>query len=257
MENNSKNSLSSAIIVASILISLSVFYLGYTLQKNPINLQNQLDNNSNVQGAKDAPIAAPSQQAPQVPAIQTVSVDDDAFIGKENAPVTIIEFSDFECPFCKRFIDDAYKSIKSTYVDTGKVKLYFRDLPLSFHEPMATKMALSANCAREQGQDAGYFKMHDEIFANTATNGKGFDDTKLYAIVTKLGYNLDTFKTCMSDKSKEDEIKKDSADAASIGASGTPTFFIGKSTKDGKIQGEMVVGAQPFSAFDLVIKKYL
>ncbi len=102
-----------------------------------------------------------------------VSVDDDPVLGSANAPVTLIEFSDYECPFCKRHYSETYPQLKKDYIDTGKVKLVFRDLPLSFHDPVATIEAEAANCAREQGGDEAYWKMHDAIFTNTKSNGEG------------------------------------------------------------------------------------
>lgn len=89
-----------------------------------------------------------------------ISNDDDPVLGDANAAVTMVEFSDYECPFCKRFYDDTLAQIKSTYIDTGKLKLVYRDYPLSFH-PGAEPAAQAANCAGEQGK---YWEMHDKIF---------------------------------------------------------------------------------------------
>ncbi len=186
-----------------------------------------------------------------------VSIDDDPVLGDKNAKVTLIEFSDYECPFCKRHFDESFARIKKEYIDTGKVKLVFRDLPLSFHDPMATKEAIAANCAREQGGDNTYFQYHDEIFKRTKSNGNGLTEEDLYTIATDLGLNADTLKTCVDSEKYKDEVSKDLADATTIGAGGTPTFFIGKSSADGVITGTMLVGAQPLSAFQTEIEKQL
>lgn len=199
--------------------------------------------------------AAPNQ--PQQPTTGTASIDDDPILGDKNAPITLIEFSDYECPFCKRYFDQTFGEIKTKYIDTGKVKLVFRDLPLSFHDPMATKEAVAANCARKQGGDTTYFKYHDEIFKRTTSNGNGLDDAKIKTIATDIGLNLGQFESCLQDKVMEDEIKKDLADAGKAGATGTPTFIIGKSSNDGNIEGSLVVGAQPFSVFEAVIEPLL
>ena len=106
-------------------------------------------------------------------ALTTVSLDDDPKEGSDSADVVIVEFSDYECPFCKRHVDQTYPSLKSKLIDSGQVQLVFRDLPLSFHDPVATQAAVAANCAREQGGDASYFKYHDAYFKSTQTNGKG------------------------------------------------------------------------------------
>lgn len=197
-----------------------------------------------------------SAQAPSQPEQATTgkaSVDDDPFIGDANAPITIIEFSDYECPFCKRFFDETLPELKEKYVDTGKVKMVYRDLPLSFHDPMATKEAIAANCAREQGGDSKYFEYHDEIFTRTISNGNGLNDDDLTSIASDVGLNLGQFEICQSDVAQADEVKKDLADAGAAGATGTPTFIIGKSSKDGVIDGQLVVGAQPFSVFEAIL----
>lgn len=102
-----------------------------------------------------------------------VAYDDDPVKGDPNAPITIVEFSDYECPFCQRHFNTTHGQLVSEFIDTGKVKLIFRDLPLSFHDPVATQAAVAANCAREQGGDEAYFKYHDEYFTRTNSNGQG------------------------------------------------------------------------------------
>jgi protein-disulfide isomerase len=104
----------------------------------------------------------------------TASVDDDAVLGNANAPVTLIEFSDYECPFCQRHFKQVYPSIKKDYVDTGKVKVVFRDfVAVPGHNPNATTAAMAASCAKELGGDEGYYAMHDYYFTNTKANGQG------------------------------------------------------------------------------------
>lgn len=98
-----------------------------------------------------------------------VSVDDDPVLGKADAPVTLIEFSDFQCPFCRAFWKEALQQIKKDYIDTGKAKFVYRDFPLSFH-PLAKPYALAANCANDQGK---FWEMHDKIFEEQAKKGEG------------------------------------------------------------------------------------
>ncbi|PIY79963.1 MAG: hypothetical protein COY80_05400 [Candidatus Pacebacteria bacterium CG_4_10_14_0_8_um_filter_42_14] len=241
-----------------LLILLAVFLLGGGFFTGSIWTENKLLKSGatgSVQGATQAAAQPPS--APAQPTTGTVSTDDDPILGDKNAPVTIVEFSDYECPFCKRHFDETLPKLISDYIDTGKVKLVFRDLPLPFHEPMATKEAVAANCAREQGGDEKYFEFHDEIFTRTISNGNGLDDAKIQTIASDLGLDTASFTTCLSDKAMEDEVKKDLADGGKAGASGTPTFIIGKSTSDGEISGDLVVGAQPYSVFKAVIDPLL
>lgn len=101
-------------------------------------------------------------------------VDDDPVLGNSNAPLTLIEFSDYECPFCKRHFDQTYPSLKKDYIETGKVKEVFRDfVAVPQHNPNATLEALATSCARDQGGDATYFKYHDLVYSKTKSNGDG------------------------------------------------------------------------------------
>ena len=169
-----------------------------------------------------------------------VSEDDDAFLGDKNAPVTIIEFSDFECPFCARFYKQTLPQLQRAYIDTGKVKLVYRDFPLSFH-PNAQKAAEAAECVREQGGDEAYFKMHDAIFENQPS----LSESNLKVWAQDLGYDIDS---CLDSDKFRSEVQKDFADGQAAGISGTPSFFI---------NGQKLVGAQPFSAFQQIIEAEL
>lgn len=239
--------------VLIVLLVISSFLIGVLYTK-----VQYLEKNGGSPTQAAAPQAvAPQQAPPEDTSPKKVSVDDDPILGDKNAKVTLIDFSDYECPFCKRYFDETYSQIKKDYVDTGKVKIVFRDLPLPFHEPMATTEAVAANCARIQGDDTTYFKYHDEIFKRTKSNGNGLTKDDLYKISDDLRLNTATLKTCIDDKKQEDEVRKDLADANAAGASGTPTFFIGKSTSDGIIDGTKLIGAQPFSAFKTIIDQQL
>lgn len=190
---------------------------------------------------------------PQQPTSGTASVDDDPFMGDENAPITMIEFSDYECPFCKSFYDQTLTQIKQNYIDTGKVKFVYRDYPLPFHDPMATKEAIASNCAREQGGDEKFFEYHDEIFNRTISNGNGLNDDDLQTIAQDVGLNMSQFNSCIQDDAQDQEVKKDIAAAQAAGVTGTPGFVIGKSSSDGNISGQLVIGAQPYAAFEALL----
>lgn len=199
------------------------------------------------------PQAAPTEDTSP----KKVSVDDDPVIGDKNAKVTIVEFSDFECPFCKQFYERAYSDIKKNYIDTGKVKLVYRDMPLSFHDPMATNEALAANCAREQGTDETYFLYHDAMFKKTTSNGTGLTKDDLTNFASELGLNVANFTSCLDTQKYKEEVAKDIVDAAAVGASATPSFYIGKSTDNGVIEGTPLIGAYPFENFKAIIDQQL
>ena len=232
----------------TILLIVAVFFLGSFWTKIQY-----LEGNSNEPQA----VAQQQEQAPVPSGPVKVSIDDDPILGDKNAKVTIIEFSDYECPFCKRHFDQTLPQLVKEYIDTGLVKIVFRDLPLSFHDPMATTEAIAANCARAQGDDTTYFKYHHEIFKRTKSNGNGLALTDLYKISDDLKLNTAKLKICMDDSKQKEEVQKDLTDASSVGANGTPAFFIGKSTEDGIIEAPLTSGAQPFSVFKTIIDELL
>ena len=247
------NSVPGSIIIGAIIISLSILISSGVVKIKGFN--------AGISGAGTTAAAAsalPIAAAPTEPTgpVKT-SVDDDPILGDKNAPITLIEFSDYECPFCKRHFDQTLPQLIKDYIDTGKVKLVFRDFPLSFHDPMATTEAIAASCAREQGGDTAYFKFHDEMFKQTTSNGNGLSKDKIYTIATDLGLNTENLKSCVEAEKYKDEVTKDIADGSAAGVSGTPGFLIGKSSPDGKITGTPLVGAQPYSAFKTIIDQQL
>ena len=258
MNTDKKNVMPQAIVVAAILLSSSIFYLGYVVSKNGslpnVNPSQVVQNNKVEDTAQNNP-----QPSEQKPSVQKVKLDDDPVKGNKDAKVTMVEFSDYECPFCKRHFESTNPQIIKEYVDTGKLKVVFRDLPLTFHDPAATKMAVAANCAKEQGGDTAYYKMNEKIFATTPGNGTGISDENLAKLAGEIGVNSSIFSTCLQDKDgkQKAEVQADLAYASTLGATGTPTFFIGKSTSTGEIDGEILVGAQPYAAFKAIIDKYL
>ncbi|MBI2593143.1 DsbA family protein, partial [Candidatus Daviesbacteria bacterium] len=240
-----------AILVGAILISISILLSGGILRIKGFN-----------SGATNPGVATPGETENTAPLPEPsigpvkVSLDDDPVLGDKSAPVTIVEFSDYECPFCKRHFDQTYGQLKTNYIDKGKVKLVYRDLPLSFHDPMATTEAIAANCARDQGGDSAYFKFHDIIFEKTTSNGNGLTKDQLYQFATNQGLNQANFKACLDSEKFKDEVSKDLADAANAGATGTPSFVIGKST-GAEIEGKLIIGAQPYSVFQSEIDSLL
>jgi len=169
-----------------------------------------------------------------------ISIDNDAVLGDDDAPITIIEFSDYECPFCTRFYLNTLPQIKSEYIDTGKVKLIYRDYPLGFHAN-AQKAAEAAECAGEQGK---YYEMHDKLF-DEGVNG-GVSSFKQYA--KEIGLNAGEFNECLDSGEMASEVQKDFQDGQRVGVRGTPTFFI---------NGQYLSGAQPFEVFKQVIEEKL
>ncbi len=197
------------------------------------------------------PTQAPSQ--PSAPQIFQVSVDDDPFKGDPDAPVTVVEFSDFQCPFCSRFFTQTLPALEENYIDTGKIKLVYKDLPLDNLHPNARPVHIAAECADEQGK---FWEYHDVLFENQAQwNRLNSADlgSQLNEYATSMGLNSASFDTCLSSQSMADEVNADLLASRQYTATGTPTFFIGNE-ENGFIK---LVGAQPFSAFQAAIDAQL
>jgi protein-disulfide isomerase len=169
-------------------------------------------------------------------------------IGRADAPVTLVEFADYQCPFCKQFHTAAYAELKKNYIDTGKVRFVSRDLPLEFH-PFALKAAEAARCAGDQNK---YWELRDALYSNAAPPSEDV----IKKASEGLGLDAKGFQVCLdSDKYKAD-VQRDASDAATLQISGTPTFVLAKSARD-KLDGIRIVGAQPFASFDAAIQKLL
>jgi protein-disulfide isomerase len=177
-----------------------------------------------------------------VPAfVQGVSEDDDPVLGPDDAPITIVEFSDYQCPYCKRFRDQTFDALFDKYGD--KIKVVFRDFPLESIHPDARTAAYAAECAEDQDK---YWEYHDAMFAGQVATGLGIDALVGYA--EDLDMDTDEFKECVEDAKHKDEVDKDLADGNLYGVTGTPTFFI---------NGYRLVGAQPLVAFQQLIDQEL
>jgi protein-disulfide isomerase len=162
-------------------------------------------------------------------------------MGREDAPVTIIEFTDLQCPYCARHAARTFPLLKRDYVDTGKLRYASRDLPLPFHS-FALPAAVASRCAGEQGR---FWEYRDALFAAQGTLG-----TEPYGrIAGELGLDVARLEACRSDGRQEAAVRADLALAAQYGIRSTPTFVIGR-VVDGEFQGEVVSGAQPYEFFE-------
>jgi protein-disulfide isomerase len=170
-------------------------------------------------------------------------------MGRDDAPVTVVEFTDYQCPFCRPFETDSFAQLKKEYINTGKVRFVSRDLPLDFH-PNAPAAAMAARCAGDQNK---FREMRDAMMLDTATD---LGPASILKYGQKTNLDMTAFSACLSDKKYRDAIKKDTADAGTLGISGTPSFVIGKTDKT-EIAGVRIVDAVPFAVFDSTIKDLL
>lgn len=238
--------LPGSIIVFALIIGGSIIFAANNIIAPRIG-------NSVASSASQLPL---SESVPSPSGPMKVSLDNDPVIGNKDAQVTVIEFGDFECPFCKQSFEELLPQLKRDYIDTGKVKLVYRDFPLDFHEN-ARKEAEAAECARDQGGVASYYKYHDQIFTQTESNGTGLALTQLPAIAKTLGLNAQQFQECLDSGKYAEEVEKDYQDGMAAGITGTPGWFIGKTGDDNTITAPAVEGAQPYSVFKTIIEEQL
>ena len=184
-------------------------------------------------------VKAPDANNQENPILE-VNTDGDPVEGSKNAPVTIVEFSDFQCPYCGRFAIETLSQIKTNYIDTGKVKVVYKDFPLSFHEN-AQKAAEAAQCAFDQDK---FWEFHDKIFQNQ----QDLSVISLKRFASELELNTEKFNGCLDSGKMAARVQKDVQEGASVGISGTPAFLV---------NGIGVTGAQPFEVFKQIIDSEL
>lgn len=182
--------------------------------------------------------------------VADVSIAGNPMIGKKDAPVTLIEFSDYQCPFCKRFFQSTLPTLKSEYIETGKVRYVFRDFPLDQIHPHARKAAEAAHCAGDQDK---YWQMHDLLFQNQ----EALQVEQLKGYARRLDLNPSAFDTCLEKSTYAAKVQKDLDAGVEAGIRGTPGFFIGKTGPDDTIQGTLISGAHPPNVFRHAIDSLL
>ncbi|CAN5125988.1 hypothetical protein BH11PAT1_BH11PAT1_1110 [soil metagenome] len=237
--NNYTPILIMALLISSFLLGMLTTKISY-LEKN--------DTNTLTQGITTTGVT-PGAPAPSTPP-QKVNVKQGhlPILGNKDAKITIVEFSDFQCPFCKRFEDETWAQLKKEYIDTGKAKLAFRQFPLTSIHPNAQKSAEASECANEQGK---FWEMHDTLFKNQDTWAPKSAADVVIDFTTyagELGLNTDQFSGCVSSGKFAKAVTDDAAEGSTAGVTGTPAFII---------NGYLLVGAQPLSAFKAQIDPLL
>jgi len=208
------------------------------LQREVKNLRDTL------QGRQGAPSAPAQAQAPAAETVTVVSITGGAVKGEQNAKLTLVEFTDYQCPFCSRHYRETMPKIVDEYVNTGKVRYVLREFPLESIHPQAVKASEAATCSGEQGK---YKEMQDRLFSNQKAMAiKDFVDH-----AQALGLDGAKFLQCVESGTYTAKVRKDINDAQKAGATGTPTFFLGLTdTKSTEVKSvRKLVGAQPYAAF--------
>lgn len=218
----------ASIIIAGILIAGAVVYVGGDPRSGT---------GTNISG-KEAAVGTASAGPGRV----TENLeDDDPILGNPDAPVTLVEFGDFQCPFCKRLFEAAEKEIIEKYVKTGKVKFVYRDFPLTSIHAMAQKSAEASECADEQDK---FWPYHDLLYERQ--DRLSVENFKAWA--RELGLNGARFDSCLDTGKYKEEVENDFRAGQQAGVSGTPASFV---------NGRIITGAVPFAQFETIIEEEL
>jgi protein-disulfide isomerase len=194
----------------------------------------------------------PAPKPQQVSDVNHVmDVSSDPIKGSETAVLTIVEYTDYQCPFCARHAKSVLPEIQKNYIDTGKVRYVLRDFPLPFHDH-AIKASEAAHCAGDQGK---YWEMHDLLFDNQ----KALGPDKLPDYAKAIGIDVVKFDSCLANNSYRQRVDANLADAGKVGINGTPSFVIGYTQADGgEVKGEKLIrGAVGYDVFQKAFEEML
>lgn len=223
-----------SIVLAGVIIAAAIFFTN-NKSGNP-----SVDGNNNPSN--------PAQE--EFPAAET-TISDAPFLGdKSKAKIAIVEYNDYQCPYCQRHDQETKTQLIKEYVDTGKAIYVFREFPLDFHGQLAIDSANAALCVNEIGGISKFVEYHSKIFMveNNEALTKAAQD---------LGIDMNKFNTCMTEQRYADKIDQSLSDGMKAGVQGTPGFVVGVLDKDGNVKGKLIAGAYPFASFDEILKEYL
>ncbi len=219
VRNKSKDiSIPNSILIGAILISISIFSSAYIITRGGLST----GQTANQTGSQ----------------VKLTDRADQPYIGSKLAPVTMYEFGDFQCPFCKKFFQESFSDLKTKYIDTGKVRLVLRHFPLTQIHLNAEIASEAAECANRQGQFESYYNI---LYTNGQGHGTGLDAASLKKYASQIGLNMTIFNQCLDNHQTKSVVTADEALGSSLGVTGTPAFFI---------NGQMTLGAQPVSVFE-------
>ncbi|MEM4389399.1 MAG: thioredoxin domain-containing protein [Candidatus Micrarchaeia archaeon] len=183
-----------------------------------------------------------NQTAPSKPSAQPrINFSNAWAMGEPSAPVVIVEYSDFQCPFCAEFWRAVLPAIQRDFLSTGKARFVYKHFPLENIHPLAVMAAEAAECAGEQGH---FWEYHDLLFANQASLSEG----SFIALAANLSLDMPRFTACLESRQKASIVAAHQSEGLANGVRGTPTFFI---------NGRVVVGAQPYATFKRIIEEQL
>ena len=227
-----------------VLTAIAVFLVGGAIGGMYIKIQYLEKGGVAGTAAPTVPTAAAPQAPPAPTKVDVKVTDQDPFLGDPNAKLTVVEFSDFQCPFCGRFFKDVGPQLKKDYIDTGKVKFVYKHL--AFLGKESTDAANASECAKEQNK---FWQYHDTLFNSQDGENRGtFSTDNLKKFAVDLGLNTAKFNACLDSQKYNARVQADIAEAGRLGFNSTPSTAVGDVP---------VIGAQPYSAFKTIIDQKL
>ncbi|MDX1811166.1 MAG: thioredoxin domain-containing protein [Gammaproteobacteria bacterium] len=192
---------------------------------------------------------APSKPIKKLEQAASIPIGDHPYLGKEDAPLILVEYTDYECPYCNRFNATVLPELKKKYVEKGLLKVVVKDFPLKFHNN-AVLAATAARCAREQGF---YWEMREELFKNA----KNLKKETLIKLGARHGPDSKQYLHCLEDTHHDAAIKRDIREGRLIGITGTPSFVLGRPDSKGMVKGIRFTGARSLAYFESQLKAVL
>ena len=195
---------------------------------------------------KTSKILEEADAPPAPPPPVKVDIQGAPMLGVPSATITIVEYTDFQCPFCSKFHLDTFPKLHDEFIASEKMRWVHRDLPLSMHKN-AMQAALAGRCAGEQNH---FWEMRDWM----QSHPEKLEEPELFAHAMELELDLEQYHSCMATGKYRSSIEADIAEAKKIGANGTPAFVVGTPNAQGLIEGELITGNQPLAVFERAIE---
>jgi protein-disulfide isomerase len=196
--------------------------------------------------------SSPQPARARIPSVprDPIAISDRPIRGVQTAQIAVVVYSDFQCPFCGVVARDTLPPLIRDYVDSGKVLLAFKHLPLAIH-PLASAAAAAAACASQQGR---FWQMHDRLFMEPAR----LADSDLRSAAVQAGVDLKVYDSCRAGASAAEIVEADRSEAESLGITGTPTFVFGRVAPDGRVRAtDVLTGAKPIAVFIEILDRLL
>lgn len=190
-------------------------------------------------------LTTPQAPAPRASSGKLTNLADARVLGRADAPLTMVEFTDLQCPYCRQYASVTFDLIKKNWIDTGKLRYISRDFPLDIH-PLAMTAARAARCAGEQGK---FWEMRTSLMKNANLLSADY----ITATAENLKLDVKAFAACTASPKYDADIQAQATEGFRLGVEGTPTFLLGRTQPD-SVEGPMIVGALPYALFDAKLK---